>query len=396
MLTKWFDFDRRNTNVQPRDVKYLKEYYENYRTKQDKSDPNVYQLAEFYVKQNPYAHFIFDEVPILRQRSSGPTKYSKDSIKEAEQFVLNCLSLVKEPNLLWIAFQSNSLVDVVENCDDFQPALLRMKENLNNKGFHLASLGSNMRSTREISKLQVKCEGGDWGMKEYISTLKSSITGELPVLIRLHKKDQNTKLKVVLQEVLRPNKTGKDNNWVVLHDSGFNSYELEQELVKVGLQKDIKLYANDKDEKDNLIDLEYFLNHDNTILIVEDKFFTGCETTNVLYLCKGYLMGVNKSLRCTLFRAVEHLITIFLFSDEDSLNFDGFCVETKYLTCDINLCNRYYYECNTCRLKNVCTSCQYSCHYGHDLNRLYTEEDIKCKCYKKSCKTFVNKTCVIY
>ena len=66
ILTEWFDLKtHKNTTAIPRDVTYLMNFYKNYRTAQDSSDPNVYEMAEFYIKRNPNAHFIFDEVPIL-------------------------------------------------------------------------------------------------------------------------------------------------------------------------------------------------------------------------------------------------------------------------------------------------------------------------------------------
>lgn len=49
----------------------------------------------------------------------GCGEYDKVSIKTAEQFVLNCLSLVKEPSLPWIAFQANPLAELVNTSDDF-------------------------------------------------------------------------------------------------------------------------------------------------------------------------------------------------------------------------------------------------------------------------------------
>ena len=49
-----------------RDVKALEDYYKSMnRTPQKSSNPDVYELAEFYIRSNPDAHYIFDEVPII-------------------------------------------------------------------------------------------------------------------------------------------------------------------------------------------------------------------------------------------------------------------------------------------------------------------------------------------
>ena len=66
VLTERYEFNRRNTAVQLRDAKFLFEYYTNYCKTRGKLAPDVYELAEFYLQKNPNAHFIFDEVPILK------------------------------------------------------------------------------------------------------------------------------------------------------------------------------------------------------------------------------------------------------------------------------------------------------------------------------------------
>ena len=69
LLTKWFDLNRflRPTSPTPRDVKGLETFYEQHKTAEDSYYPDVYQLAEFYIKKNPNSHFIFDEVPIIQK-----------------------------------------------------------------------------------------------------------------------------------------------------------------------------------------------------------------------------------------------------------------------------------------------------------------------------------------
>ena len=220
----------------------------------------------------------------------------------------------------------------MEDESSFQRALLKMKQNLKEKGFHIASLGCNMRCTREISK--TKIEGGNnyQKMHEYINTLKSSITGKLPVLILCNKKNWVVAIKEVVCS-----KAGSDGqNWVILHSRGDSwgsletSHEIKKELVNSNIFKDIKVYADDKDEKDNECDLEDFVYNSNTVLITESKFFTGCETRNILYLFDDDA-DFPESMRCSMFRATEQLYIIQrIYGDEPDYKFSGFIADKKY------------------------------------------------------------------
>ena len=300
-----------------------------------------------------------------------------------------------ESSLLWFAFQPNAFTDLSESSREFPTALLRMKENLKNKGFHLASLASNMRSTREISKIQLNRDV-DYGhsMQEHITKLKSSIAGKLPEIILINKRDQDSKLKDAFYDVLNITETSNSANWTLLHASNFSSYDIEKQLIKAGIQHNIQIYAGDKNETDNLKSVEHFLQNDTTLLVVEAKYFTGCETPNILYLLSDDgLTGAmthhtGDSNRCTMLRAVERISIIYLFDDYNDFKFEGVCRVTKYLNCE-NEIGYYHYACKPCRLSHICTSCEFSCHHGHTLERLF-EKPAKCECQQHDCK-IINK-----
>ena len=140
----------------------------------------VYTYAEFFIEKNPNGHFIFDEVPMLRKKD-GSFGRKGDSVKRAEQFVLNCHRLIPNDKFLWFAFQPNAFADVTDASNDYFPSFSAMKNLLEERGFHLASLGSNMRNTREISKVTLRHEDHFISQaKAYISKLKSSVTGKTP------------------------------------------------------------------------------------------------------------------------------------------------------------------------------------------------------------------------
>ena len=63
IITKKFDFWQ--TNVQAKDVRDLCKFYE-HTTNQDSSKANIYQLCLHFIKGHLKSHFIFDEVPFIK------------------------------------------------------------------------------------------------------------------------------------------------------------------------------------------------------------------------------------------------------------------------------------------------------------------------------------------
>ena len=72
--------------------------------------------------------------------------YDEESIEKAEHFVLKCYSLIRSGTLFWLAFQTNALSDITSNKTSYRDSIIKMKSNLKNNGFHLASLSTNMRN----------------------------------------------------------------------------------------------------------------------------------------------------------------------------------------------------------------------------------------------------------
>ena len=321
--------------------------------------------------------------------------YDEESIKKLESFILSCFDLVHDPSVLWFAIQPNAMVDVVSGNDEtLQSRLLHMKEMFNDKGFHLASLSSNMRCTKEISNVEIDREsGGSYQMKEYTSRLKSSVIGTLPILIPICTKDPKngygrTNWTNAMKGIVQGNESlPNTDNWVILHDMTIRSNQIKKQLKEAGMSKDIRTYSDDQDEPTNLEELKYFVENQNSVLIVESKLFTGCETANVIYLCNDSVGNEDSSLRCHLLRTVQNLVIIYLFNDDIDIKFKNICLDTKYLTCERKIYqNDFMYNCLDCNLSNICSSCQFSCHQEHIIEDVFVKDDIDCNCVSNLCK----------
>lgn len=320
--------------------------------------------------------------------------YGNESIQMAQDFVSRCHRLVKEENLLWVAFQSNTFADMCGVKDGFNTAFTSMMKSLEEEGFHLARLSSNMRNTKEISQVKVDNETRDWKMNNIMTKLTSSTVGKIPLMILVHKNDFDCETQLGQQAIQHALSSIDKNieNLVVFHDNTFVTTEIKKRLAQA-TSKDIIMYPA-KDSEQSIKDLKRFLVKnkkpvkDEKILLLHEVFFVGCEASNIIYVTNDYN---NSSARCSILRATQNLIMVNVFSGDygNEFTFKGFNVETKFLRCQNQLqVYGYGYECKTCLNKNesldeedeeedakvsdvvVCKSCKYACHQGHTLKRI--------------------------
>ena len=65
LVTKWFEF--RGTNVKFVDVQMLCDHFEK-ETGNSSSDEDIYTIILQFIKDHPNSHFIFDEVPFIKEK----------------------------------------------------------------------------------------------------------------------------------------------------------------------------------------------------------------------------------------------------------------------------------------------------------------------------------------
>ena len=276
-----------------------------------------------------------------------------------------------------------------------------MKNLLEDEGFHLASLGSNMRNTREISKVQLRHDEntGLPQAKAYISKLKSSVTGKTPTHIPIFESNgikytrrSMSKLKQALNDVLNSDRSQTNESWVILHDfAGPSSTDIGKLLNEIG-RTDISVYHKYQTQEKNDENLRNFLSGGNKILVTESKYFTGCEARNILYIFSNQI-HTYESPRSALLRAVENLVCISFVNEFgiDRCRFDGFLTDVKYLDCENTskkLISRCMFECLTCELESVCNCCRNACHTSHEVIKRTTNHTShqNCICNTKMCK----------
>ena len=82
IFTKLYDFS--GSDVQVMSAQDLWKFYESKKKGADKKKIDIYKLVEFFVLYHPFAHYILDECPFLKEYSTG--KY-QISIMQTNNFI---------------------------------------------------------------------------------------------------------------------------------------------------------------------------------------------------------------------------------------------------------------------------------------------------------------------
>ena len=203
--------------------------------------------------------------------------------------------------------QTNGLADtnaMVE--DNFPEAYEEMKKSLVKNGCFLPKLESNMRNSINISKIKV--EGiSPWKMRSSIRRLKShtSVIGEIPILINVKeendwKTEKDDILKYCMEEMKRKDK----KNVLVIYDySGFK--DVADDLTRIITDKTVVEYPSTHGKQKGFANVKSFVEKENHVLVTQNRYFNGCEASNVIFL-NGYYEGVRNSLM----RGVHNVICV--------------------------------------------------------------------------------------
>ena len=239
-------------------------------------------------------------------------RYDAHSITRTGEFLVRCIDRVKEPNIFWAAIQPNSLADNTNASNiEITKGVNRLQKMLLQKKVHLGMLSSNLRNSKEISTTNVKATfvesffGGAHDMKKEVKAKPATMVGSIPTLIPL----LGWEFKKVIGQVLNHVITEFDTKFnqpsiVFLHDDYFTTKEIRIALQKV-TKKQIFTYPSSKDQKTSTENLMDFLRNDDNILITHEKYFRGCESSNIVYFSMS-----DENVRSTIARAVENLYVI--------------------------------------------------------------------------------------
>ena len=122
----------------------------------------------------------------------------------AKTFITNCLYLLGENPLFWIAFQSNVLCDVAATSTEFKRQFNAMITQLRTEcKFYLPKLNVNMRNSFEVGEVANNIVAGSrsgnkiTNIIETLSTHKSSISSNKPKLFPILADDINKHLESI-------------------------------------------------------------------------------------------------------------------------------------------------------------------------------------------------------
>ena len=146
-----------------------------------------------------------------------------------KEFILCCKDFLGDRPFLWVAFQSNTLVDRCGTTNEFQPKFDEMIESLTKDfNFYSPKLTLNMRNSSEVGELAqtLRSDYGDRKITSIIESLpapKSSVTSTKPTFFPMPSKDFH--LKENCYKVLK--RTTENGQIKVILIAGADDYELE-------------------------------------------------------------------------------------------------------------------------------------------------------------------------
>ena len=235
--------------------------------------------------------------------------------------------LMSESNLFWVAVQSNVLADLINVKDGFKEALQEMKEELEMKGWIIPKLQANMRNQVNIANIDVEKGDSYYEMQTSIEKLKSwsSLVGEVPLLFKVNMHDWKRKKGEVLKHCVEVMNQKNDKNVVVLWDYDYYFKDVADDIKRVAKDKKVVAYPSTKSKKDGISGVKDFVEKNDHILVTEDRYFNGCEGSNVIFLTYG-MPGVRN---CVM-RGVENVIIVELMGGGEA-KLKGVKVDDRFL-----------------------------------------------------------------
>ena len=235
-------------------------------------------------------------------------EYNATSVQQLNDFISRCRQhLQSDSNLFWVALQSNQLADLSDVHFSFKQELKKMKSELTKEGWVLPQLKANMRNQINISRISVVGAGAH-SMQSSIEKLQSAtnVLGEVPSLIKVSDpSDWDKKKDAILEHCLKEMIEKDNKNLVVLFDNKKMFKDIEYDLKKQTKNKTVVKYPSKQGNQKGLQNIKSFVEKDNHILVTKDKYFTGCEASQVLFLT-----GYSECLRNSLMRSVKNLICV--------------------------------------------------------------------------------------
>ena len=334
-------------------------------------------------------------------------EYTEKTIKMAKEFILNCKQLLGDKPFLWIAFQSNSLIDRCRSSDDFKDEFDKMIEFLRNElNFYSPNLTLNMRNSSEVGNLAKSLKSDVSGYKitnviQSLPTPQSSITSIKPTLFPVLMKDFKEKSFELIEKATEKGKinviliSDEDAEVNVLSDAE----QIKKALIECDIEKE-DIFIQTLKSNNSKEEIKEFLSNENGFLICEDELFTGMEADSILYCVSDFEFG--KNLRVNVMRACSKLNIVYSYKPDFDyyIDFSGAKLNPTFMNgCDEEM-EEIAFQCLTCQMKEnkmegekvdeddifVCQSCFIGCHSGHDVEWKKVERDLK--------KDMVNCDCI--
>ena len=230
-------------------------------------------------------------------------------MKRLTEFLTRCRQqLKKEENLFWVSLQSNLLADVSEVGDEFENAILGMKEEMKRSGWILPTLKANMRNQVNIANVQVEKSDGSYRMQSSIEKLASgsSLIGKIPIVYKVKYCDWNEKKDIVLKHCTDLMSQKNEKSIAVLWDWDYTFGDVADDIKRVIKDKKVVAYPSKRSKEEGISNVKQFVEESDHILVTRNQYFNGCESANVILLT----LGGNKGIRNSVLRGVQNIICV--------------------------------------------------------------------------------------
>jgi hypothetical protein len=242
--------------------------------------------------------------------------------------------LKSDQNLFWVAFQSNVLVDIADNGDEFNKKFDGFKTDLEKSGFTFPVLKYNMRNSRNTNGLKFVDDGFfvTHSMQERIEKLKSgnsTVVGAIPIMIKIQSMKHWERMKTdVFKHGIKLIQMNSNKNIVLIHNTKLDSKDMQTTLKRVITDKRILKYPSNQGAEKGEQNIRDFTEKPNHILVTHYRYFNGCEAANVMFVNNGDLI---EGLRNQVLRGIENVVVIAI-DEENELVVEGMKIDKHFGT----------------------------------------------------------------
>ena len=311
-------------------------------------------------------------------------KYDKEAVKRFVQTLNECQKALNPGHTIWVAMQTNGLMDVGFGYPTKWPEYIKEAErSLATSIFQNQHLGINFRNANEV----FHCSNGIQKSQSYDSmniqnvlsaaTAGTTVSSTIPkvfnfnwVARREKQSDLDNIVGRAIQELKQDMMDSDHDAYVVLvDDTRFRLDHVAKAFISNN-ETNIKCYPCNKANAEE--ELDQFLNNPVGCLVTPQRLFKGAECENAISL--QHSENAAHNMRGNILRTVSKLVIGNGVDESDKFSMDNVIIDNQSLYC-LGDCKVAMAECLTCHASSnpstkndgyICNPCRISHHSEHE------------------------------